>query len=128
MHFHLANTAHTPEVQINLTQSLLLLRGVCFPENASEFFEPITEFLKEHLSELSGRELQLHLELTYLNSAGKKGLFQLVKFLLDHAHSLRVVLYQGTEDEELEDYEGLVQFWQREPRIRVEQRDGYYQT
>ena len=128
MHFHLANTAHTPEVQINLAQSLFLLRGVCFPENASEFFEPITEFLKEHLSELSGRELQLHLELTYLNSAGKKALFQLVKFLLDYVHLLRIVLYQGTEDEELEDYEGLVQFWQREPRIRLEQREGYYQT
>lgn len=128
MHFHLANTAHTPEVQINLAQSLLLLRGACFPENAAEFFEPITEFLREHLSELNGRELQVHLELTYLNSAGKKALFQLVKFLLDHAHSVRIVLYQGTEDEELEDYEGLVHFWQREPRIRIEQREGYYQT
>ncbi len=128
MYFHLANTAHTPEVQINLAQSLLLLRGACFPENAAEFFEPITEFLKEHLSELSGRDLQLHLELTYLNSAAKKGLFQLVKFLLDHVNSLRVVLYHGTEDEELEDYEGLVQFWQREPRIRLEHREGYYQT
>ncbi len=104
------------------------MRGACFPENANEFFEPIVDFLLEHLIELKGRPLTLHLELTYLNSAGKKNLFQLVKLLLDQGCSLRVILYRGTEDDELEDYEGLVQFWQREPRVVVEEREGYYQV
>ncbi len=128
MHFHIANTAHTPEVQINLTESILLMRGACFPENANEFFEPIVDFLREYLTELKGGPLTLHLELTYLNSAGKKSLFQLVKLLLDQGCSLRVILYRGTEDDELEDYEGLVQFWRREPRVVIEEREGYYQV
>ncbi len=128
MHFHLAATDHTPEVQINLAESFFLLRGVCFPENASELFEPVVEFLAEHLPKSSKNFLNLHLELTYLNSAAKKSLLQLVNFLLDRGIVLRVVLYQGTEEDELEDYEGLFQFWQRHPQVELEWREGYYQS
>jgi len=128
MHFHLASTLHTPEVQINLTEHTFLMRGACFPENAAEFFEPIVRFLKENLPHLNPPHLNLHLELTYLNSAAKKALWQLVSFLLDQGVRLRVSLYRGTEDDELEDYEGLIQVWESDGRVQIEWREGYYQT
>jgi hypothetical protein len=128
MYFHLASTLHTPEVQINLTERTFLMRGACFPENAVEFFEPIVRFLKENLPHLNPPHLHFHLELTYLNSAAKKTLWQLVSFLLDQGVRLRVSLYRGTEDEELEDYEGLIQVWESDERVQIEWREGYYQT
>ncbi len=69
----------------------------------------------------------LHLELTYINSAARKSLWQLVKLLLDMGTSLQIILYRGTEDEELEDYEELVRVWERESRLRIEEREGYYE-
>jgi len=128
MHFHLASTLHTPEVQINLGERTFLMRGACFPENAAEFFEPIGQFLKENLPQLHPLHLHLHLELTYLNSAAKKVIWQLVSFLLDQGVRLRVSLYRGTEDDELEDYEGLIQAWESDGRVQIEWREGYYQT
>ena len=104
------------------------MRGACFPENAVEFFEPIGQFLKENLPQLNPLHLHLHLELTYLNSAAKKVIWQLVSFLLDQGVRLRVSLYRGTEDDELEDYEGLVQVWESDGRVQIEWREGYYQT
>jgi len=41
--------------------------------------------------------------------------------------SLQIILYRGTEDEELEDYEELVRVWERESRLRIEEREGYYE-
>jgi hypothetical protein len=128
MHFHLASTLHTPEVQINLAERTFLMRGACFPENAAEFFEPVMQFLKENLPQLNSLHLHLHLELTYLNSAAKKVIWQLVSFLLDQGVRLRVSLYRGTEDDELEDYEGLIQAWEGDERVQIEWREGYYQT
>jgi hypothetical protein len=128
MHFHLASTLHTPEVQINLAERTFLMRGACFPENAAEFFEPVMQFLKENLPQLNPLHLHLHLELTYLNSAAKKVLWQLVSFLLDQGVRLRVSLYRGTEDDELEDYEGFIQVWESDGRVQIEWREGYYQT
>ena len=127
MHFHVASTLHTPEVQIDLTRGNILLRGACFPENATEFFAPIIEFLRENIQKNHVPSLELHLELTYINSTARKSLWQLVKLLLDMGTSLQIVLYRGTEDEELEDYEELVRVWERESRLRIEAREGYYE-
>jgi uncharacterized membrane protein len=43
-----------------------------------------------------------------------------VKLLLDMGTSLQIILYRGTEDEELEDEE-LVRVWERESRLRIEE-------
>jgi len=127
MHFHFASTLHTPEVQIDLTKGIILLRGSCFPENAIEFFEPILKFLRENLSKSPTSSLKLHLELTYINSAARKALWQLVNFLLEACTSLQIVLYRGTEEDELEDYEELIRVWEGKPRLQIEERDGYYE-
>ncbi len=128
MHFHIASTLHTPEVQINLTKGTLLLRGACFPENATEFFAPIMEFLHENIQKNFVPSLGLHLELTYINSAAQKSLWQLVNFLLETGIPLQIVLYRGTEEDELEDYEELIRAWEREPHLRIEVREGYYEV
>lgn len=128
MHFHIASTLHTPEVQINLTRGILLLRGACFPENATEFFAPIMEFVQENIEKNHVPSLDLHFELTYINSAARKSLWQLVKFLLEAGIALQIVLYRGTEEDELEDYEELIRAWEREPRLRIEVREGYYEV
>jgi len=128
MYFHIASTLHTPEVQINLTEGTLLLRGACFPENATEFFAPIMAFLHENIQKNLVPSLGLHLELTYVNSAARKSLWQLVNFLVGTGIPLQIVLYRGTEEDELEDYEELMRAWEREPRLQIEVREGYYEV
>jgi hypothetical protein len=128
MHFHLAKTLHTPEVQVNLERGVMLLRGACFPENSAEFFSPIHKFLQENRQVIQGKQIALHLELTYLNSSAKKELWELLDFISHNICPVHLVLYRGLEEEELEDYSDLMYVWSENPSLSIEARDGYYET
>lgn len=126
MYFHVAATLHTPEIQANLNQGRLLLRGACFPENAIELFKPLHQFLNNHLDLLREKGLAIHLELSYINSAARREIWQLLQNLLKEGVATELILYQGTEDEELDDYEELIQAAPFLKGLTLETRAGFY--
>ncbi len=126
MYFHTAATLHTPEMQANLNEGRLLLRGACFPENATELFQPLHQFLNRHLDLLRQQGLSIHLELSYLNSSARKEIWRLLQHLLREQVKTELILYRGTEEDELDDYEELIQAAPFLNGLALEMREGFY--
>lgn len=74
-------TETSPEVDFRFSQHSLLLRGESFPENAAQFYAPLLERLESYLSVLSDKQVNMHVELKYFNSASTKMLFNLFEQL-----------------------------------------------
>jgi hypothetical protein len=69
-------TNHTPSVDFN-PDGFLKIEGRSYPENASEFFDPLIEFA----SRLEAEEVLLEINLEYINTASSKKIYNLLKEL-----------------------------------------------
>lgn len=126
MTLHLSPTLHTPEVSLSVPHHRLVLRGACYPEDSIDFFRPIKEFLQTHTPQLTQVPLEVHAELSYINSSSQRELYHLLHEFLERGGSLRLVLYQGEEEEELEDLRHIVFGLENLKGVQVEYRAGYY--
>jgi len=72
----------TPEVE--LTPTSCLIRGECYPENISEWSDPILKALEECLGS-DESEFVVDIELYYFNSSSAKFLFDFFEFLEESA-------------------------------------------
>jgi hypothetical protein len=71
-------TKQTPEIIFDANQNLLELKGECYPENITNFSEPIFSWLEEYLQQLEDQKtLTVNIELTYFNSSSSKMLLDL---------------------------------------------------
>ena len=55
-------TDRSPEVAFDFTTNNYALRGMCFMEDASSFFEPLIGPLEQHIEELSDAEVRFDFE------------------------------------------------------------------
>jgi hypothetical protein len=78
----------TPHVE--LTASSCLIRGECYPENISEWSEPVLKTLEECLSNDQG-EFKVDIELYYFNSSSAKFLFDFFEFLEESAEGGKAI-------------------------------------
>lgn len=72
-------TNSSPYIELNEQKSKLIFRGKSFPENSSVFYEPVIEWLKTYLKE--PKELEVEIELTYMNSSSLKVYFDILDIL-----------------------------------------------
>ena len=75
---------------VELTTSSCLIQGECYPENISEWSEPILKTLEECLSYDLG-EFSVDIELYYFNSSSAKFLFDFFEFLEDSAEGGKAI-------------------------------------
>ncbi|MCX7605729.1 MAG: DUF1987 domain-containing protein [Bacteroidia bacterium] len=127
MNLHLSPTLHTPEILFQAEKHLLILRGSCFPENSIEFFRPLWEFLKEHKEALTKSPLQIHVELSYINSSSQRELYQFLHDFLQLGGKIQMTIYQGEGEDELEDLRYVVFGLERLPGIEIYHQKGYYE-
>lgn len=95
-------TDNTPRVYFDLKKGRIELRGRCFPENTSKFFDPVFKWLLENLKAgpITAR-LEVYLE--YYNTGTYIRLLELFELLSDHnrnGHNLEVHWYVEEEDED----------------------------
>lgn len=69
---------------VELTPTSCLIRGECYPENISEWSEPVLNTLEECLSN-DNSEFAVDIELYYFNSSSAKFLFDFFEFLEESA-------------------------------------------
>ena len=69
---------------VELTPTSCLSRGECYPENISEWSEPVLNTLEECLSN-DNSEFEVDIELYYFNSSSAKFLFDFFEFLEESA-------------------------------------------
>jgi hypothetical protein len=70
--------------QVELTPTSCLIRGECYPENISEWSDPILKALEECLGNDEGAYV-VDIELYYFNSSSAKFLFDFFEFLEESA-------------------------------------------
>ena len=78
---HLEATNRTPEVSVS--DSVLEMKGECYPEDITVFAEPILELLAEKLEACDSYSVSL--ELRYFNSSSAKFFFDFFEVLEDAA-------------------------------------------
>jgi hypothetical protein len=128
MAFHLSSSIHTPEVLVDEEKSLFVLRGACFPEDSVEFFQPIREFFAAHIDKLRTTPLEVHIELQYINSSSQRELYRLLYEFLQQNGQIHLYIYQGDDDQELEDLRHVVFGLEQLSGVKITYREGFYHS
>jgi hypothetical protein len=76
--------------QVELTPTSCLIRGECYPENISEWSDPVLEALEECLGN-DETEFKVDIELYYFNSSSAKFLFDFFEFLEESAEGGKAI-------------------------------------
>ena len=96
-------TQRTPFVEIS--SKACIIRGECYPENISEWSEPVLEAL-EVAMKLENGSFEVQIELYYFNSSSAKFLFDFFEYLEVTAEAGRDIavrwLYRAEDDTMLE--------------------------
>lgn len=79
-------TRCTPRVRLESESGRALFEGSSYPENASDFYQPVFDWFQDYLEAMSAdnaKPLRLELELVYLNSSSSKILMTIFDLLED---------------------------------------------
>ena len=74
----------TPRIIFSLEDKNLLIEGESYPENATSFYGPVINWLKDYLNN-TGEGIELKIKLLYVNTSSSKALLVLFD-LLEEAH------------------------------------------
>lgn len=100
-------TKYTPEVNLDPETNTYAITGKCLPEDAIEFFNPITNWMKAFHNEPF--DITIDLMLLYFNTASSKVMLELLK---EWIHTDSTVVFNWKfydEDEDLEEFGELLQ-------------------
>jgi hypothetical protein len=75
-----ANNFDIPEIFFNYKTGACEIAGESYPENATEFYRPIIEWLSEYMFALH-KPIQLNFKLYYFNTTSSKPLYDLLMLL-----------------------------------------------
>jgi hypothetical protein len=99
-------TARTPAVKFDFGQSHLKLVGESYPEDVSEFYNPIFASLDAYLAALGEGRCRFDFELIYLNSSSAKAIMMLMDKLdaaAANGASVDVHWYYDREDDTMQE-------------------------
>ncbi len=94
-------TRSTPGVWFEPEAGRFELTGNSIPENANEFYQPVIEWLANHLHDLKGEQV-MDFHLSYFNSTSLKAIYQLLKQIKESCTmgaTIRVRWYAEDDDE-----------------------------
>ena len=97
------STKFTPEINFDYTHRVLEIKGESYPENTSEFFNPVFQWLEDYLEESSEAETIVNIELYYFNSSSSKVLmnfFEVLDKAAENKHQITVNWIYEEEDED----------------------------
>lgn len=104
------STRNTPQVFLDKEAPIFSISGVSMPSNASSFFQPIIDWMKEYAQNPLAETL-LIIRLEYYNTASTKYLLALMQ-LLESVRGASVVWYYPADQAEIaleiEEFEELV--------------------
>jgi hypothetical protein len=75
-------TERSPNVDFNFVDGKLAMGGESYPEDASAFFGPIVQAIRDFIGSLgSGKEVVFDLDFAYFNSSSAKALMNIFQLL-----------------------------------------------
>ncbi len=99
-------TNRTPEVSFDFDNNHLKISGESYPEDVTEFYDPIFEALDEYLGNLGNSNCRFDFELIYFNSSSAKAIMMLMDKLDEAAEgggAVEVYWYYDAEDDTMEE-------------------------
>lgn len=93
----------TPEIRFNSASGTLEIKGESYPENTSEFFKPVFEWLDEYLKDDASNKTEVTIELYYFNSSSSKILMNFFERLDGAAESGKTIVVHWVYEEDDED-------------------------
>lgn len=65
-------TYSTPMIKFDSDTGKLMISGESFPENASRFYTPVLQWIRDYIGELDSQEVEVTFEISYFNSSTSK--------------------------------------------------------
>lgn len=97
------STKFTPEINFDYSGRLLEIKGESYPENTSEFYNPVFKWLDDYLLENHDEVTVVNIELYYFNSSSSKVLMNFFEVLDKAAEQGRSITVNWIYEEEDED-------------------------
>lgn len=82
-HLKIEQTKYTVRVDFDWETGILEMEGASYPENASDFYQPIFQWIKQYISRVR-KKIVLNLKLNYLNTSSTKCMLDIIDLLEDY--------------------------------------------
>lgn len=93
-------TKSSPEIKFNAQDNTLSIIGESYPENTSQFYEPVFEWLEAYLEALNDQQVTFNMELIYFNSSSSKALMDIFDILEEASDDGKNITLNWIYDEE----------------------------
>ncbi|MFP4365552.1 MAG: DUF1987 domain-containing protein [Bacteroidota bacterium] len=111
---NIEGTPKTPSIRFDAKEGIIEMRGRSIPENSTEFFKPLVDWLDQYASDPASKTIvNFHLE--YFNTSSSKCILDIFKKLeMVHKGKNEVFVnwYYEEDDEDMleagEDYESII--------------------
>ena len=98
-------TRETLKVECDIHTGEITLEGISYPQDAADFFEPISEWLDKYIDEIANK-IVLNVRVSYLNSSSTKFLFELIDKMEEYfiqGGDAKVNWYYVEDDEDIKE-------------------------
>ncbi len=92
----------SPEINFDVQTNILSIIGESYPENTTQFYEPIFEWLEEFIDTVEDQEIVFNIELIYFNSSSSKVLMDLFDTLEEASEDDKNIVVNWIYDEDNE--------------------------
>jgi len=81
-------TKYTPEVNLDVQNGILNIKGNSYPENTLEFYDPILNLMEEFFKHTEIIDIILNIEIVYFNSSSSRVFFEIFDLIEDNSKDL----------------------------------------
>ena len=100
------STKNSPEILFDFDENNFLIKGMSYPEDAREFFDPFFEKLDSHFAELADSDVTFTFEMTYYNSSSARvilHIFERLDSIAEKGNRVRIFWRHGADDDNMEE-------------------------
>jgi hypothetical protein len=96
-------TTNTLEVIFDINKKTLLLAGNSLPENPTEFYGIIDDYINNYTQNYQTHSLDIICDITYMNSSSNKRIFQLLKKCIAIFDKTNITWIYETNDDDMKE-------------------------
>jgi len=93
-------TKSSPKIDFNAQTNVLSIVGESYPENTTQFYEKVFQWLDDYLESLEDEEVNVNMELIYFNSSSSKVLMDIFDSLEEASEDGKNIVVNWIYDED----------------------------
>ena len=97
---HIEATKSTPTIDFDAQKAILNISGESYPENTTQFYAAVFEWLEKFFEEVDDQEVTINIELIYFNSSSSKVLMDLFDMLEELSEDGKKIVVNWIYDED----------------------------